>query len=278
MGAHRPERLWRLRALRRRIGAAILPREWCRALHPVRRASGRGRDFEPYLRDDLGWCGGHLLRHAVDQEALRRSVYYIDQHLRDDLLAAQILGCRSHIYANPREAIAKADQARRIFEAKFSAEVLLGNAIAYHEQVQHDRRSTITRMQCADTPVISVIIRCLGRSSGLMRRAVQSVLGQSVGRFELVFVSRGPIDPIELSSIESPRVIETRVIEVAGDSRSNLLWAGLRAASGDYICVLDETDYLFSDHFERMLTLCSGSAAAGFLATRAAFSSSPHRG
>ena len=43
-----------------------------------------------------------------------------------------------------------------------------------------------------------------------------------------------------------------KVVDCLGGGRSAALWAGLSAITGDYFAVLDDDDWLFSNHFEKL--------------------------
>ena len=178
------------------------------------------------------------------------SVYYVDQLLPHKYLVQQILQRRDEVYANPAAAIEKARRAREIFEKQFAAEVLLGNAVAYHERKSANRKTMVDMSRSAYNPLISVIIRCGSRPVETIGRAVESISRQTYGRFEIVFVRYQEIDLSEFTSRRFPNIERMRIVESPGGIRSTTLWAGLSAARGEYFSILDDDDWLFSNHFE----------------------------
>ena len=193
------------------------------------------------------------------------TVYYIDQWLPRRHLVQQILLRRSEILANPAAAAAKAAQARKIFEDRFAAEVLLANAVAYHRQVSA-RRAGDLNAAAAAAPLISVIIRCGSRPMARVRRALESISRQSYGRFEVILVRKGAEDVSSLSGAKLPRIESVRVVDAAPDDVSSGLWSGLAAVSGEYFALLDDHAWFFSDHFEMLFRPFESAAPKRFFA------------
>jgi hypothetical protein len=180
------------------------------------------------------------------------SVYYVDQSLPHKYLVEQILRRREEIYANPAAAIEKARRAREIFENQFAAEVLLANAVEYHERKSAKRKVTLEVARAEYNPLISVIIRCGSRPAEAIMQAVDSISRQTYGRFEIVFVRHKEIDLGGFTSRPFANIERVRIVDCAGGIRSTTLWAGLCAAQGEYFSVLDDDDWLFSNHYEML--------------------------
>jgi hypothetical protein len=182
------------------------------------------------------------------------SVYYVDQTLPDEAFVDAIKRCVDEIYADPAAAVRRARDARRIFETTFTAEALLANAVTYHEEVSAARTAAITEARQTYQPFVSVIMRCGGRPISAVNTALRTVLAQTYGRFEVVFVRYRDIDLTPLLQLRAPNLHSMRVVDCPGGGRSATLWAGLAAISGDYFSILDDDDWLFSNHFERLFT------------------------
>jgi hypothetical protein len=180
------------------------------------------------------------------------SVYYIDQTLPDDALIEAITRRVDEIYADPADAVRRAREARRIFETTFTAEALLANAVAYHEQVTAARTAALADARRTYQPLISVIIRCGGRPISAVNTALRTIFAQTYGRFEVVFVRYRDIDLTPLLHLRAANLHSMRVVECPGAGRSATLWAGLAAITGEYFSILDDDDWLFSNHFERL--------------------------
>ena len=168
------------------------------------------------------------------------SIYYFDQDCSNKQIFEQIQSLHAHILKNPAEALEKAARARKIFEEKFSLEVLLKATIAYHTK----KVAAIEAVHRNTAPLISVIIKSDGASPHLLERAVKSVAAQDAGRAQIILVKT---KPFEFKFSAPSTVLES----VNGQS----LWDGLRHAKGDYFAVLRETDEWFPQHFRRALEL-----------------------
>ena len=180
------------------------------------------------------------------------SVYYIDQNLPDKALVRAILRCWNEIYSQPDIALDKARRAREIFEQRFAAELLIDNAVKYHERLSANRHAILTERNASYEPFVSVIIRCGGRPVDLIRRALCSLSQQTYGQFEVIFVRYKDIDLSSLLSHPHANVRSMKVINCLGAGRSTALWTGLSAVTADYFAVLDDDDWLFSNHFEKL--------------------------
>jgi glycosyltransferase involved in cell wall biosynthesis len=180
------------------------------------------------------------------------SVYYFDQNLPDQALRRAILQLRDIVYSNPVAAMEKAQRAREIFERKFAAEVLLENAVEYHQLVNGNRTSRLKQAQEKYCPFISVIIRCGSRPVEFFERALESISKQTVGCFEVIAVRHQELDLAPALEVERPRIRTIKVIDCDQGSRSTCLWAGLSAVTGDYFAILDDDDFWFSNHIESL--------------------------
>jgi hypothetical protein len=180
------------------------------------------------------------------------SVYYINQNLGDRALLRAILKIRDSIYSNEAEAIGKAVRAREIFENHFAAEVMIRNAVEYHEKTTLGRNAKLRRVQDHYTPLISVIVRCGSRAIDYVTRAVESISRQKYGRFEIVFVRYKEIDLTPLLPLCEGKIASFQIVDCPGGNRSASLWTGLNAATGEYFSILDDDDLWFCDHFENL--------------------------
>lgn len=99
-------------------------------------------------------------------------------------------------------------------------------------------------------PLVSVVMPCLNAQNHV-RRAVQSVLGQTLGDLELIVVDNGSTDstPYILSSIEDRRL---RVLTEPERGVSRARNTGLHAAQGHYLAFLDADDTWEPTFLEKM--------------------------
>jgi hypothetical protein len=72
------------------------------------------------------------------------------------------------------------------------------------------------------------------------------------GEFEVIFVRYTDLDLSPLLSEPHANVRSMKVVDCLGGGRSAALWAGLSAITGDYFAMLDDDDWLFSNHFEKL--------------------------
>lgn len=193
------------------------------------------------------------------------TVYYIDQWLPRRQLVQQILLRLREIYRDPAGAAEKACGARKIFEERFAAEILLANAVEYHRQ-ESEKRKTVLAAVAPTAPLISVIMRCGSRPIEMIRRAVQSLSSQSYGRFDVILVRHREMDLSPLTEASFPSIESIRVVESPAGKRSTSLWAGLSEVKGDYFSVLDDDDWLFSTHFETLFRPFECAPRKGFFA------------
>ena len=180
------------------------------------------------------------------------SLYYFNQDEDDEALQQSILSLRNIIYSDPEAAIRRAAEARRIFESKFAAEVLIDNSVRYHQTLTSLRCSELQRAESRYCPRISVIIRCGSRSIEFLRRAVESVARQTYGTFEVIFVRHAELDLSPIIDGQFSRIHSFQIVECLGGTRSKCLWAGLNAVHEEYFSILDDDDWWFSNHFEQL--------------------------
>lgn len=105
-------------------------------------------------------------------------------------------------------------------------------------------------------PLVSVVIPTRNRSL-LAKRAVQSVLIQTLKEIEVIVIIDGPDEATvrELSSIDDPRlrVIELPVSGGASEARNT----GVTQAQGEWIAFLDDDDEWFPQKLERQLEVAN---------------------
>ena len=150
----------------------------------------------------------------------------------------------------------------RCLEAGYAeAGSLLSAAADYHRRISVRRDDP-----AAPQPLISIVMRCGGRSGDLIRRAIESLARQTAGRFDIVLVRHSPVELDQILALRFPNVEAIRVVEAAPGFRSTSLCAGLAAVKGDSFAILDDDDWLFCNHFERLFHTVRGTAPKPFFA------------
>ncbi len=237
------------------IGLCLLSEDHCRDDVVSNRVFEVASAGAIAISADIPW----LRRHFGD------ALYYVDQSLPVPYLVRQILLRREEIYRDPQAAMEKARRAREIFERQFAAEVLLENAVAHHHGICGQRRAALAAA-AAHAPLIGVIVRCGSRPVETVRRAVESIARQTYGRFEVILVRHSDMDLSAIVSLAFPNVEAIRVIDAPPGKHSTSLWAGLRAVKGEYFAVLDDDDWVFSNHFEALFRAAASPPPARFFA------------
>jgi len=144
--------------------------------------------------------------------------------------------------------------------------VLIEKAVAYHDHITSARRVERSKTKASYEPSISVIVRCGSRPVELLDRALRSLSQQTYGQFEGVFVRHQELDLTPLLSAPYPNIRSMKVLDCFNCGRSTALWKGLTAVAGEYFSVLDDDDWLFSNHFELLFRPFPSSPQSRFFA------------
>ena len=108
---------------------------------------------------------------------------------------------------------------------------------------------------------IDVVMRTGGRDPAVVRRAVDSLRGQSSGHIRLIVVRHGCADPADFAP--SGRLAEVEIVEAPGANRGRALAAGLAAVRSPFFSILDDDDYLLRDHFAGLCAAMAEAEAEG---------------
>jgi glycosyltransferase involved in cell wall biosynthesis len=112
--------------------------------------------------------------------------------------------------------------------------------------------------------VISVIIPCFNQGA-FLDEAVESVLAQTKGTWEIIIVNDGSTDPSTNEHLHDYRRPHTRVMSTPNRGLAAARNAALAVATGDYICALDADDALVPEYFARALPLLDGDPGLTFV-------------
>jgi glycosyltransferase involved in cell wall biosynthesis len=116
-------------------------------------------------------------------------------------------------------------------------------------------------------PLVSAIIPTHHRTE-LVQRAVRSALNQTYPNMEVVVVIDGP-EPNTAEILEAFQEPRLRVIALEKNGGlSAARNAGIRAASGEWIGLLDDDDEWLPEKIEKQLALTHGDSAVNFLGCR----------
>ena len=211
---------------------------------------------ESHLRDDIisnrvfEICSAGAAAIACDTPWLRKhfgdALYYFDQRAPARHIAQRLRDILFEIQEDPAAAAARAAEGRKVFENRFSAEILLTNAIQYFERWRHARISRDRRLD----PAVSVIVRCGGRAT--IARTLKSLKEQTFGRITALLVQWRDFDVAPLRHFLGDALVELHIISCPGGGRSATLSAGLKAIEGPYFALLDDDDCWFPTHLERV--------------------------
>lgn len=181
------------------------------------------------------------------------TLHYYDPWLPAASLARQVDEIIENIRARPQEAAEMAAGARKIFEKRYAAEVMLGRAVAYFEDWKAQKAAL--RRPHTEQPLIDVIVRVGGRPLNMIARTLKSIDAQSMGRFRIIFVRYREIDLAPLMSAPWRNIEGFEVVDRLGGNRSKTLSAGLSALRSPYFAVLDDDDVWLPDHVETIWRL-----------------------
>ena len=113
------------------------------------------------------------------------------------------------------------------------------------------------------TPLVSVVIPTYNRA-GYLREAIESVRAQTFGDWELLIVDDASTDGtrelVESYAQQSPHI---RYLWQDNRERAAARNAGIRAAQGQYVALLDSDDVWLPQHLERCLEEFRGCPEAG---------------
>jgi glycosyltransferase involved in cell wall biosynthesis len=115
-----------------------------------------------------------------------------------------------------------------------------------------------------ENPVISVVIPCFNQGR-YIDDAVDSVLAQTRGDWEIIIVNDGSTEPETNERLRDYRRPNTRVITTPNRGLAAARNTGLRAASGAYLCALDADDALMPTWFERATAVLDRDASIAFV-------------
>ncbi len=203
-------------------------------------------------------CGAGAVAICPDIPWIRQwfgdSVLYFDPDATQHRIAATIIRYHAFCLAEPEAAEAMAGRARAIVEEHFSADRMIANLLTFHR-----RRTEERVVRCATmlaSPQISGVVRCGGRALALVRRAIDSIRRQSFGRFTVILAKYRDIDLSEIISDQSGAITDFIEFLIPGGGRAQMLFEGVQRVSTEYFAVLDDDDFLLSDHFEDLFRAC----------------------
>jgi hypothetical protein len=180
------------------------------------------------------------------------SVLYFDAARPMREIAEQVKAHYVFCKGNPAAAAEMGEAARQVFEAHFSAEKLVANAVAYHQRKTAERAAQLAAMDAA--PRITVVVRCGGREPQLLKRAVDSIRRQSFGTFTVILAKYRDIDVSAITGNPGGAIAAFDAFLIEGGGRAEMLWAGLQRIATPYFAVLDDDDFWLSDHFESLFS------------------------
>lgn len=194
-------------------------------------------------------------RHPFIVDAFGDSVLYVDLAAGEPDAAEQILDRVAWARANPARGRAMARDAQAIFLERFSLDVLLAPLPDLVAEARAKLRLAPARHDAPPAPVDLVVpvepVEPDGWQDALQR--IEAVAGQTAGPVGVVLVvpdgvfGRPPEDLVR-------RLARLQVVRVAKESRSgSAVWAGLRAATADWVGVLPPGARPFPNHVAVLL-------------------------
>lgn len=117
------------------------------------------------------------------------------------------------------------------------------------------------------SPKISVIIPTYNRAL-LLKKAIESVLNQTVQDYEIIVIDDGSTDDTReiVNSFSSPKI---KYLYQKNSGRSHARNQGLKIAKGRYIAYLDSDDMFLPDKLERQISILDENKDFGMVYTSA---------
>ena len=114
-----------------------------------------------------------------------------------------------------------------------------------------------------DAPKVSVVIPCFNLGQYL-DEAVESVLQQHFGDFEIIVINDGSTDPATNALLASYVRPKTRVMSTENRGLARARNLGISMSRGQYVCTLDADDKLHPAHLERTVRVLDENPALSF--------------
>jgi glycosyltransferase involved in cell wall biosynthesis len=121
-------------------------------------------------------------------------------------------------------------------------------------------------LRSTERPRVSVVIPCYDHGQRL-DDAIINVFGQTLQDFQIVVVDDGPIDPVSgplQRTYQRPKTVVIKGPQRGPGAAKNV---GVRAAQGEYVCVLDEDHEFEPTYFERSVEALDADATLGFVSS-----------
>jgi hypothetical protein len=227
-----PQRIYAERG----IGLAIMDEAWWRGDVTSNRIFEIASVGAVAICQDMAWT----------RKWFGDSVLYFNPDLPVADMVAEIRGHYAFCLQNPEQARAMGQQARAIFEAHFTAEQMLRNAVAYHQRQQTEQAARIAAMPPA--PSVTVVVRCGGRDISFVRRAVDSIRRQTFGRYKILFAQYRALDLAPITDDLSGAIAGFETFLIEGGGRAEMLFSGVKRVTTEYFAILDDDDFWMSDH------------------------------
>ncbi|GAB6082639.1 glycosyltransferase family A protein [Desulfuromonas carbonis] len=113
-------------------------------------------------------------------------------------------------------------------------------------------------------PKVSVIIPCFNQGDYL-DEAVQSVLAQTYGDFEVVIVNDGSTEAATNDLLAGYRQSQCRVVQTSNQGLAAARNNGIREATGDYILPLDADDRIGANYLQEAVRILDADPRVGIV-------------
>jgi len=114
----------------------------------------------------------------------------------------------------------------------------------------------------ADRPLISVIIPCFNYGAYL-KGAIESVLGQTFQRLEIIVINDGSTDVMTKEILRDLQYPKTRVAHQRNVGLAQTRNIGAELAAGKYLCYLDADDFIEPTYLEKTLAILENDESLG---------------
>ena len=184
-------------------------------------------------------------------------------------MAAQIKEHLEWIKQNPEAAKEKARKAHQVFCQSLCMEEMLKKLLRFHHDTLQKNYFNIgykDEIKKSEKPLLSVVIRSGGRSNAMVERTLDSVKNQSYKNIEVVFVLYKDNPELEnLAKRYKDSFANLIILKSPSGTRSTVMLCGFKAATGDYIALLDDDDIWYPNHASKIIEFFDENRDADFV-------------
>jgi hypothetical protein len=195
--------------------------------------------------------------HSFVKEQFGDTVHYIDTKRSPREIVGEINAVVEKIRGNPGQAREMAEAAHHIFNERLSLDHLLEQSLERLVPFKANRfRTTATR---ATAGAVEIVTRTTGNRGGMLRRALRSLVDQTIGPVRSTLVYQGT-DPEQFVAAELPRLQEEFpelkihcIMRPPEETLGQLIASALLGSEAEFVGVLDDDDTYYPEHVQTLV-------------------------